>query len=78
MQCRAEYGHVKKSNVQSYTSVTIHRVSASNTDVFTLEVDIVVDPCSGIISFLQPNHTSDVIIKLVVVDILIKTLVHFK
>ena len=69
MKCRAVNGHVKKSNVQSNTSITNHRVSASNIDVFTLKVDI-ADPCSGIISLLQPNHTSGVILQLVVVDIL--------
>ena len=64
MKCRAEYGHVKKSNVQCNTSVTIHRVSASNVDVFSLEVDIVVS-CSGIISILEPNQTSDVILEMI-------------
>ena len=75
MKCRAEYGHVKKSNVQCNTSVTNHRVSASNIYVFTLEVDIVVDPCSRIISFLE---TSDVILEMIVVDICNKTLVRLK
>jgi len=78
MKCRAEYGHVKKSKVQCNTSVTIHRVSASNIYVFTLEVDIVVDPCSRIISFLEPNQTSDVILEMIVVEICNKTLVRLK
>jgi len=59
-------------------SFNIHRVSASNIDVFTLEGDIVVDPCLEIISFLWPNHTLDVVLELVVFDILNQTLVHFK
>jgi len=61
------------SNAQSYTSVTIHRVSASNIDVLRLEVDIGMDPRLGIISFLLPNQTNDEILELVVVDILNKT-----
>jgi len=64
------------TNTQSNTSVTIHSVSASNIDVFTLEVDIVVDRL-GTISFLKPNHTHDVILELVD-DIFNKTLVHLK
>jgi len=36
--------YVINSNAQSNTSVTIHRVSASNIEVFTFEVDIGVDP----------------------------------
>ena len=45
MKCRAEYDHVIKYNAQSNTSVTIHLVSVSNIDVFSIEVDIDVDPC---------------------------------
>jgi len=54
MQCNVELNKVmwKKTNVQSNTSVIIHRVFASNIDVCSLEVDIDVDTCSGIISFL--------------------------
>ena len=47
MKCRAEYAHVIKSNAQSNTSVTIHLVSASNIDVFSIVVDIDVDPRYG-------------------------------
>ena len=44
MKCRAQYAHVIKSNAQSNTSVTIHLVSAFNIEVFTIKVDIGVDP----------------------------------
>ena len=44
MKCRAEYYHVIKYNAQSNTSVTIHLVSASNSDVFSIVVNIDVDP----------------------------------
>jgi len=66
-----------KITTQSNLSVTIHSVSASSIDVFTIEVDIVVDHPLGTISFLKPNHTNDVILELVD-DIFIKTLVHLK
>jgi len=62
---------------QSNTSVTIHSVSVSSIDVFTLEVDIVVDFRLGTISFLKPNQTNDVILELID-DILNKILVHLK
>jgi len=51
-RCRAEYAHVIKCNAHSYTSVNIYRASASNIDVFSLDVDIDVDPRLEIISFL--------------------------
>jgi len=69
MKCRAQYAHVIKSNAQSNTSVTIHLVSAFNIEVFTIKVDIVVDPHLGIINFVYQNHTNDVILELVVVNI---------
>jgi len=58
--------YVINSNAQSNTSVTIHRVSASNIEVFTFEVDIGVDSRLRIISFVYPNRTNDVILELVV------------
>ena len=69
MTCRASYAHVIKSNAQSNTSVTIHLVSGFNIEVFTFEVDIGVDTRFRLISFVYRNHTNDVILELVVVDI---------
>jgi len=69
MKCRAEYAHVINANAKSNTFVTSHIVSASNIEVFTFKVDIGVDPHLGIISFVYPNHTHDVILELVVVNI---------
>ena len=40
MKCMDEYAYLIKLNAKSNTLVTIHRVYASNIDIFTLEVDI--------------------------------------
>jgi len=69
MKYWAEYAHGIKYNAQSNTSVAIHLVSAFNIEVYSFKVDIGVDPHYGIISFVYPNHTNDVILELVVVNI---------
>ena len=64
MKCRTENVYVMTLNAESNTSVSIHRVSASNMYVFTREVNTGVDPPLGIIIFV--NHTNAVILELVV------------